>query len=144
MRSVIRAATALAFALGISACSDSSTDPGDDVPIVERISSAASPTAPAGTVARCYTAADGLTISPTCPVISWRGVTYWIFAYQDASDKLLLVAYDDDDDILFQSERQGIRQLYEISIDENDQTVTLFGLNGNTQDIPWSALEIDD
>ena len=141
MRSEIRIAAALAVAFLATACSDSGTDPGDTIPRVELVAVASAPTAPAGTIARCYTGADGATQSANCPVIKWNNVVYWIFEYEDGRTSLNLVAFDLNENQLSASERTGTRFLYDITVSEQFQTVSLFGQNAIPAVVPWSVLE---
>jgi hypothetical protein len=141
MRSEIRIAAAAALVIGIVACGDGATDPGETVPRVENIAAAARPTPPPGNLAQCYQGSDGVTESATCPVIKWNNVTYWAFAYEnDPRNSLNLVAYNANEEIIDQQELTGTRQLYQITVNENDEVVTLFGFQANTAVVPWSLL----
>jgi hypothetical protein len=68
---------------------------------------------------------------------------YWVFAYTDGRNSLNVVAYDEDDNILRQSEREGTKQLYLITVNDNAMTVTLFGLSAIPAIVPWADLEIN-
>jgi hypothetical protein len=140
MKSVLRFASAAVLVLGAAACSDSSSEPGENVPRVELIAATNAPTPPAGNVARCYTNSEGTTESATCPVVRWGNVVYWIFAYDDARTNLRLVSYDEDDTIIDEVDIPGIRQLWQITVNDNAELVTVFGVNTQTANIPWSVL----
>jgi hypothetical protein len=137
-RAVVGAAI---IAAGAAACGDSGTDPGDDAPRVEVQATTNAPVPPAGQIARCYTGPDGATIAPNCPVVRWEDITYWIMEYVDGRNSLNIVAYDADENIVGQSERTGTRQMYQINVNDNQQTVTLLGFQAATAVVPWSVLQ---
>jgi hypothetical protein len=124
-----------------AACSDSPSEPTDTIPRVELLPSASAPSAPAGNVARCYTDLNGVTISQTCPVVKWNDVTYWVFEYEDQRNSVNLVAYSTNQDIITQSERVGTRQIYEITVSEEFETIRIFGKDAIPAIVPWSVLE---
>lgn len=140
MNSFIRSTAAILFAMGTVACSDSATDPDDETPRIESRNVGAAPTAPAGTVTMCYTDASGATTAATCPIIRWNNITYWAFEYIDGRNALNFVAYNEDQEIISQSERVGTRQLWQINVNANEQTVTLLGIGSSQIVIPWSQL----
>jgi hypothetical protein len=143
MRSKFFAGVLLAAAVVTSSCDNSPADPNDDRPHVVIIAVGNAPAPPAGTFAVCYTGPDGGTESNTCPVIKWNDVTYWIFAYEDARNSVDIVAYDKHERILQQSEREGTRQIYLITVNDNAQQVVLYGFGAATATVPWSDLVID-
>jgi hypothetical protein len=135
-------AIAALAAFGMAACDDSPTDPDDgDAPRVIILAAAAAPTPPAGSQVQCYQNSDGVTLSQNCPVIRWNDVTYWVFAYEDGRQSLNLVAYDEDDNVIFSSDQQGARHIFQITVSDSQETVTLFGSMGATINVPWSVLE---
>lgn len=143
MRPEFRIATAALVAASIAACSDGPTGTEELAPRRELVAAATAPPAPAGNIALCYTGADGNTVATNCPVLKWNGITYWAFAYVDEGhNSLNLVAYDADEIELNTSERTGTRQLYDITINATDRTVTLLGKDSAPAVVPWSVLEL--
>jgi hypothetical protein len=144
MRSDILKASFLATIIcgAAAACGGDSTDPGnEDAPRVEVQATTNAPIPPAGQIARCYTGPDGTTVSTTCPILRWQNVVFWIMEYQDGRNSLNVVAYDADENILGQSERTGVRQLYQVNVRDNEQTVALLGFQAATAVVPWTVLE---
>jgi hypothetical protein len=74
-------------------------------------------------------------------VVKWNDVTYWVFEYEDQRNSVNLVAYSTNQDIITQSERVGTRQIYEITVSEEFETIRIFGKDAIPAIVPWSVLE---
>ena len=108
----------------------------EPIPQVVLVPKSSHPPIPTGLKVVCYDGPDspfGASPSSTCPVVKWAGNTYWAYSYTNNANAMNIVAYRDvDNSILSQTNKNGARYLYAISIDPSTRIVTFRGQGGNT------------
>jgi hypothetical protein len=77
--------------------------------------------------------------SDTCPIVVFNGITYWAFSYFDNRVAMNIVGYDEAGNIVQQTNKNGVRYIYDISIDTTNQVVTFTGQAGNTATMTYSS-----
>lgn len=70
--------------------------------------------------------------SPVCPVVQWRGITYWPFSYVDNRYSMSIVGFDSTGRIVSQVEKTGARYIWKTTLDVAAKTVTFWG-QGNAK-----------
>jgi len=79
-------------------------------------------------------------MNPNCPVISYKGIEFRPFSYNENRYSIGLVGYQGGQ-ILKQFELKGTRYVYAITVDTAAKTVTILGqIPGNLATLPWSSL----
>jgi hypothetical protein len=132
-----------AVSIGLSACSgDDGPGPDDEeAPTLATATVASAPEPPAGLDVVCMTDGSATLESSTCPVLIWNGITYWAFSYEDGRNSMVVVGYNSNNEVVKQlSERTGAKNLWQITINQGQSTVTLRGQADATIVIPWSEL----
>lgn len=70
---------------------------------------------------------DVLQPAPACPVLAIGGFTLWPMSYIDNRVSFGMVMYNLQWEVVNQVEKPGARYIYQITTDENAQTVTFAG-----------------
>ena len=131
----------LLLGFSLAACSgDSPTDAKEESPRVETPLLTTAPVPPADLKVVCTQSTDVSGASATCPVVAWRGVTYWAFSHMDNRSAMTIVAYNAAGDVRGQLQRDGARYLSQITVDEAASTVTLVGQAGATITLTFAEL----
>jgi hypothetical protein len=97
---------------------------------------------PSGAKISCKSSGEGGS-SSTCDVIKWNGYSYWIFSYTNNSSQMLVCAYDESDSLVASWNRSGARYLWQITVDEEMQTITLWGQSDRTIVMSWYELLVN-
>ncbi|BCE01682.1 hypothetical protein [Marinicellulosiphila megalodicopiae] len=111
----------------------------NNIPVVVHIDKTQSPTPPAGMKVTCMMSADSLASSSTCPVIQYNDIEYWAFSYTDNRSSIGLVGYDAGM-VVSQQELSGVRYVWDITVNESNETVSIFGQSTGQATIDWAAL----
>jgi hypothetical protein len=135
----------------LPACSDSPSgpeDPFDTPPITALLDRDLSPAIPDGLNIRisCNDGPDvPSTNGPTdeCPVIQWGELVYWVYTDASNGSSMTVLAYDSDGERVGSWQRDGARYLWQITIDNTAETVTLWGQASRTIEIPWGDLRVE-
>lgn len=111
------------------------------IPIVENKPTSDQPTnKPENLQVQCFTDKSSHQLSTHCPVITWDGITYWVYGYNDNRKSLVVVAYDSQKRILRQWHKEGIKNLWRITVEADSRTITLFGQEDQKCEITWQHL----
>lgn len=132
--------TVLACALaGVLGCS-SPSEPMEELPVLMHIAAGEAPAEmPTGLNALCFSGPDAPTVA-ACPVVRWKGITYWAHNYQDNRASFAVVGYDASGGYVGGIERPGARYVWNITIDEGARTITIFGQANHSVTVDWSDL----
>ena len=131
----------IACSLAIVGCSGATTTAPVGLQGTPTVVAASWTTAPAHSAdlkVSC-TQSDGSS-SQTCPVISWDGVTFWVFSYADNRSSLAIVAYDATGKALGTLDRPGARYVAQVTIDPSAKTVALQGQAAAVVSATWDEL----
>jgi hypothetical protein len=104
------------------------------------------PPLPPGFYPDCLAGPDSLYDPGTCPVIVWGDYTYWVLSPADNTRTMLIVAYDAADHIAGEWTVPGDRYIWQITIDDTAQTISLYGQYYDffgARTIPWSEIYIN-
>ncbi len=93
---------------------------------------------PSGLKTTCYFYPD----KGNCPVVNWRGYTYWAFSYQNNATAFNIAAFDCDGKRVKQWKKPGARYIHGINVDKTAQTVVFTGQANKTVVMPWSEMEL--
>ena len=73
-------------------------------------------------------------------MISWDGVTFWVFSYVDNRTSLAIVAYDATGKAMGTLDRPGARYVAQVTVNSSAQTVALQGQAAATVSATWDEL----
>lgn len=135
----------------LGACGDSSTGPEDPFaapPVIAALDRDLSPAIPSelNIYLSCWDGPDSPQPSistDSCPVLQWGGMVYWIYTDGSNGSSMTLIAYDGEGERVGTWERTGARYLWQITIDETEEIVTLWGQASRTIEIPWADLRVE-
>jgi len=113
--------------------------PADEWPVVVQIPASASPPVPAGMKVFCTPVPGIREASATCPVLKWKGYTYWAFSYIDDRFAMGIVAYDSAGKAVAQWEKADSHYVWGIFVYESDGMVIFAG-----QDYSKVAMTLDE
>lgn len=104
----------------------------EPLPQVVTVPKNSHPPIPAGSKVTCFDGPNTFTGS-TCQVVKWAGNTYWAYSYTNNANAMNIVAYRDfDNSIVSQTNKNGARYLYAISINPSTRIVTFRGQADHT------------
>lgn len=95
---------------------------------------------PAGMKAACVVSATDETISRSCPVIHYLGITTWAYGFEDNRASFGIVSYDSSRNVVRNVTLDGARNVYKITSDTEVKTVTFWGEGDARIVLPWSAV----
>ena len=144
MKFASQLALILAASVGLNACSgDGGGGPSDDSPTIATIAIGLAPEPPAGRVFLCPTDGSSTTAGPTCPVLIWNDITYWPLNYTDGRNSVQVIGFNSDKEaVKTLSEKVGTKNIWQITINESQETVTLRGAGDATVTFAWSELPL--
>jgi len=119
-------------------CSES-TSPANDIPGVEQRPSGAPPPLPADLKVACPTSAAGLDLAATCPVIVWKGRTYWALSFRDNRPAIGVVGFEGATPT-GRRDLAGARYIWQIAVDRATTTITFVGQGNDQVTMSWSEL----
>lgn len=81
----------------------------------------------------------------TCPVLVWGNYTYWVYSPSNNSWSEDIVAYDQNGNIVKQVVVGGDRYIWNMTVDDNAQTVTIYtqGYYQPTITVSWADLYVN-
>ncbi|RFZ90674.1 hypothetical protein D0C36_17065 [Mucilaginibacter conchicola] len=84
------------------------------------------------------------TLDDKTPVIVFRGLTYWVFAFKDNRFSYGVGAYDDTGHLVCEWQRhEDVRYVRDILIDPANRTFTFVGNNGKGDTVTWDLFILD-
>ncbi|NVO11907.1 MAG: hypothetical protein HXX16_18260, partial [Bacteroidales bacterium] len=111
-------------------------------PVVETRPSTSAPSIPAGMKCACMVDQQSTAINPNCPVIVYKGKTFWAFSYIDNRMSMGIVAYDASGKVCTTWEKPGARYVYKITVDNTAKTVTFWGQANQSVTMTWAELSM--
>ncbi|MCP3168228.1 tectonin domain-containing protein [Myxococcus qinghaiensis] len=109
-------------------------------PVVVQVPPAPTPAIPPGMKVTCTQGPGTGAAAATCPVIKWKGYTFWAYSYTDNRVSMGIVAYDALGRMVAQWEKPGARYVYGITVSTLDKTVTFAGQTDSKITMKWSDL----
>jgi len=98
------------------------------------------PPMPAGLKVVCATNPFSVTMSKTCPVVKYQGITTWAYSFIDNSPALALVSYDAKNKVVRNVTRWGARYVWVMTSGTDTRLVTMSGQSNQTITVLWSEL----
>lgn len=135
----------LGFASGVNTESSFNliVEEATDQPVVERIAQADVAEIPEGLKMSCFDAGDTFSSDGNCPVLKWKGISYWAFSHLDNRLGMTVVAFNEANEIVNQWEKTGARYLWKIEVDKLEEKITLFGQGDRTILFTWDELNLE-
>jgi hypothetical protein len=98
------------------------------------------PPVPPGLQVVCATNPFSVTMSKTCPVVKYQGITTWAYSFIDNSPALALVSYDAKNNVVRNVTRWGARYAWVMTSGTDTRLGTMSGQSNQTITVPWSEL----
>lgn len=111
-------------------------------PTVDTVPANSSPPLPPDTKVTCTPNPNTGAPSPTCPILRMNGFSYWALSYRDNRVAFAIAAYDSNGRVVRLWERPGARYVWNITVDENKETVTFMGQAGGNLVMSWQELGV--
>ena len=109
-------------------------------PVVIQVPPSMAPEVPVGMKVTCTRGPGTGAAAATCPVVEWKGYTFWAFSYTDNRLGLGIVTYDSMGKVVAMHEKTGSRYVYAITVNPSDKTVTFAGQADARVSSKWSEL----
>ncbi|MBV9495974.1 MAG: Nif11-like leader peptide family natural product precursor [Acidobacteria bacterium] len=128
----------LASGAGSAVCGCQSFFPA---PTVEFVRAAPPPRVPTGLKAACVQGPEPLSSrSDRCPILAAHGLTFRALSYLNQRDGMAIVGYDSHGDVVSLVEKPGARNLWNITLDTEGNTVSFVGESSNAITLERKAL----
>jgi len=76
-------------------------------------------------------------------VLIWNDITYWPLNYTDGRNSVQVIGFNSDKEaVKTLSEKVGTKNIWQITINESQETVTLRGAGDATVTFAWSELPL--
>ncbi len=112
-------------------------------PTVDTVPANSHPAPPAGWKQTCLIKAEDPPLpSPTCPVLRYNAMTYWVWADINNPVTMMIAAYDANGTLVQKWEKGGARYIWKITIDSVNHTVAFVGQANGTVTVSWAELGI--
>lgn len=98
-----------------------------NAPVIASMARAQLPAVPDGFVYGTVLGPDVAELAPRTPVLRFAGCTYWVFSFADQRDALAIVAYTAGGVQRQCWLREGVRDVWDITVDGDARTVTFHG-----------------
>ena len=116
--------------------------PPEPPPVVVRIPEESAPARlPPGTKVSCSAGPDGLTDSD-CPVVRWRGYSYWTLSYLDNRIAATVVAFDSTGRIVKELNYDNVRYIWNVEVDPSRREVIFHFQASRVVAVSWDDLQI--
>ena len=106
-------------------------------PTVVNVPRESSPVPQTGLKVECLEGPNVLVPSQTCPVIKYKGYTFWAYSFVDNRVAMALVRYGSDGKMQALQYLPGARYVWKITIDPKTKTATLWGQSNATVSVPF-------
>lgn len=127
----------IAFAPIVLAAALSSQAHAQAAPTVVNVPQNSSPVPESGLKVTCLEGPNVLVPSQTCPVIKYKGYTFWAYSFVDNRVAMALVRYGSDGKMQALENLPGARYVWKITIDPKTKTATLWGQSNVTVSVPF-------
>lgn len=128
-----------ACAIALSFAAPAAAQPKDWAQI-KWVPATSHPAIPAGLKVTCMTGPNVLTLSKTCPVVVYQGITTWAYSFLDNRVSMALVSYDAGGKIVRNVTRDGARYVWVMESGIRTRLVTMFGQSNQYIEVPWDQL----
>ncbi len=105
-------------------------------PVVTAVPSNSNPPVPAGLKVTCMVNGTSLNPSPTCPVVTYQGITTWAYSFIDNRVAMAFVSYDAKNKMVRNVAMNGARYVWQIAVDPTAGTVTATGQSNQSVTAP--------
>jgi hypothetical protein len=112
-----------------------------DVPVIRIVPTASHPPVPSDLKVSPMLGPDDLTLAPDCPVLAWGNYTYWAVDHVDNRVAMSILAFDPSNSIVKQIERQGARYVWQMTLDQTNETLTCYGQANNSITVALSEIQ---
>jgi hypothetical protein len=106
-------------------------------PTVVNVPANSGPVPQSGLKVTCLEGPNVLVSSQTCPVIKYKGYTFWAYSFVDNRVAMALVRYGRDGKMQALRDLPGTRYVWKITIDPKTKTATLWGQANATASVPF-------
>ena len=127
----------IAFASFALAAALSSQALAQAAPTVVNVPEKSSPVPESGLKVTCMEGPNVLVPSQTCPVIKYKGYTFWAYSFEDNRVAMALVRYGSDGKMQALQNLPGARYVWKITIDPKTKMATLWGQSNKTVSAPF-------
>lgn len=111
-----------------------------DSPRIEYVPADSNPPVPAGLKVTCLQDPSRLTLSKTCPVVKYQGITTWAYSYLDNRLSMALVSYDGKNKVIRNVEKRGDRYVVVATSSIHNRTVRFVGQYKHGVTARWAEL----
>jgi hypothetical protein len=113
-----------------------------DVPVIRIVPTASHPPVPSDLKVSPMPGPNELSLSPDCPVLAWGDYTYWALDHVDNRVAMSILGFDASNRIVKQIEKQGARYIWQMTLDQTNETLTCFGQADNTITVSLAEIQI--
>ena len=117
-------------------------DPNSTPASVVSVASTSNPTLPTGLKVSCLVDPNQTTAASSCPVLTYKGLTFWVYSFIDNRNSFAIVAYNSANQIVQQWEKTGVRYLYSIQLDLYANTATFIGQSNQSVSMTWAEMDV--
>jgi hypothetical protein len=113
-----------------------------DVPVIRIVPTASHPPVPSDLKVSPMPGPNELSVAPDCPVLDWGDYTYWAVDHVDNRVAMSILGYDTSNRIVKQIEKQGARYIWQMTLDQTNETLTCYGQANNTITVALSEIQM--
>lgn len=111
------------------------------IPVVSLVPPTQHPAIPDELKLTCLAQPGSLDPCSLYPVLSYVGLTYWAWSFYDNRVAMAICAYDSGGKLVRRLDRDGARYIWQITVDEQAQTVSFAGQDDAKITLGWRELE---
>jgi hypothetical protein len=113
-----------------------------DVPVIRIVPTASHPPVPSDLKVTPMPGPNELSLSPDCPVLAWGNYTYWAVDHMDNRDAMSILGFDAYNRLVKQIEKPGARYIWQMSLDQSNETLTCYGQANNKITVPLAEIQM--
>jgi multidrug resistance efflux pump len=113
-----------------------------DIPVIRIVPTASHPPVPSDLKVSPMPGPNDLSLSPDCPVLAWGDYTYWAVDHADNRVAMRILGFDASNRIVKQLEKQGARYIWQMTLDQSNDTLTCYGQANNTITVALSEIQM--
>ena len=77
--------------------------------------------------------------SPTCPILRWNNLTYWVYNFKDDRNALAVVSYDLSGNVWSIARIDGVKSITDITINKETKTLTFIDATNTKASINYTS-----
>ena len=113
-----------------------------DVPVIRIVPTASHPPVPSDLKVTPMPGPNDLSVAPDCPVLAWGNYTYWAVDHVDNRVAMSILGFDAYNRIVKQIEKQGARYIWQMTLDQSNETLTCYGQANNKITVALSEIQM--